>query len=255
MNILITGATGFIGSHLSNAAIEAGHNVFALRYNETQAPISMDDRIVWFDGDIMSDSFSIPQDIRVIVHAAAIGVSPQKTSWIKGIQVNTVGTLNILEASIRRDVKNVLIIGSVMETGESKDQNSDQLNPVGVYAITKAVASVIAIGFARTHNMNLISTRLTNVYGEGQYDQNLFPSLKNAALKGSNFKIKNGSTLKNFISIEHVCRELLVEIDSFSNMNNEVKNKVICNETDQTVFDFATFWWNHWGAKGQLEQD
>jgi len=253
MNIFITGATGFIGSHLCNAALEEGHKVIAVRYNATEPPILTDDRIVWIDTDIMSDSFSIPENINVVVHAAAVGVSPQKTSWNQGIQINTLGTLKVLEAARGAKIANILIIGSILELGDSNIEGVPQIDPTGIYSTTKAAASVIAAGYAKTHDMKLISARLTNVYGEGQYKNNLFPSLKAAALSGSDFKINNGSATRNFVAIDQVCGDLLLELESFSNMDGCVKNRAIGSDREQTVSEFATYWWKKWDARGQLE--
>jgi nucleoside-diphosphate-sugar epimerase len=254
MNIYITGATGFVGSHLCNAAIQKGHKVFGLRYDQTQSSITIDDRLIWIDDDIMSSSFSIPEEADVVIHAAAIGVSPQTTTWEKGIQVNTVGTLNVFKAAKRANIKNMLTIGSILETGASVANKHGSFEPVGIYSTTKAAGFIIATGFARTHCLNLITVRLTNVYGEGQFENNIFPSLKTAALNGSDFTINNGNTIRNFIAIEKVCSEILKEIDSFSRMENTIKNIVIGDEADITVYEFASYWWCKWGAVGRLDQ-
>lgn len=257
MNLFVTGATGFIGSHFVNKAIDASHTVYALRYNNEKPVIKIRDRIHWINGDITKSDHSFPDHIDVIVHIAAYGVSPQIAIWEKCVSVNIIGTLRLLEKAKTHKVEKIILVGTALEYGKVGERfefipTGAPLEPVGPYASSKAAASVLSIGFAQEYKMALKILRVFNVYGEGQHSKNLYPSLKNAALKGYNFPMTKGEQLRDFISVNKTASKLIDELDFSYVKKGELIIKHIASGKTQSVRRFAEYWWNEWKAQGKL---
>lgn len=257
MKLFVTGATGFIGSHLVNNAIDAGHTVYGLRYNNEKPAIKIKDNVHWIDGDIAKNNYSLPDHLDVIVHIAAYGVSPQIALWEKCFSINTIGTLKLLEKAKKQKVGKIILVGTALEYGEAGERykfipTNAPLEPVGAYASSKAAASILATGFAREYNMSLKILRVFNVYGEGQHSKNLYPSLKNAALKGYDFPMTKGEQLRDFISVNKTASKLIGELDFSYVKKGELIIKHIASGKTQSVRRFAEYWWNEWKAQGKL---
>ena len=84
MRLLITGATGFIGSYVLSAAIRAGHDVLALRRTVTSdTVIILESQPEWLCCDLADVDAAVLNDIDVVIHLAACGVSPKVASWVE----------------------------------------------------------------------------------------------------------------------------------------------------------------------------
>ena len=102
--------------------------------------------------------------------------------------------------------------------------------------------------------MNITYFRLPNVYGEGQYEGNLWPSLKKAATQGKDFTIKDKEVVKSFLHIDKVSKAIEEEVENFNNRSETKKNiKVVDLKGDEmTIYEFAKTQWSSLGAIGRL---
>ena len=184
--ILITGITGFVGSHLADLALEKGHTVYGLkRWNLSRMRNvrHIIDKINWIDCDI-TDNISVKKALEIanpdkIFHLAA--ESFVSTSWNHPshyIDVNYKGTVNILESM--KDLKlnsNILIPGSGEEYGKIHENElpiteKTILRPVNPYAVTKIAQDLIAYVYYETYGVNVIRVRAFN--HEGPRRDNVF---------------------------------------------------------------------------------
>jgi len=180
---LITGATGFVGSHLIEYLLaETDDAVFACRRSrsnlENVAHLS-DPRLTWVETEI-TDSLSMDQAISdtrpdAVFHLAAISFVPQ--SWREPEQtfrVNTQGTINLLE-SVRRYVRNggetrVLIIGSSEEYGlvfpnEVPITEDNPLRPLSPYGVSKVAEDLLGFQYHRSYGLHIVRSRAFNHTG------------------------------------------------------------------------------------------
>lgn len=184
--ILITGITGFVGSHLADLALEKNCEVFGLkRWNLSRMRNvkHLIDKINWIDCDI-TDPVSVKKAIEKanpdkIFHLAAESfVSPSWDHPTHYMDVNYKGTVNILE-SIRELKINprILIPGSGEEYGEIPENElpiteKTTLIPVNPYAVTKIAQDLISHVYHITYGLNVIRVRAFN--HEGPRRDNVF---------------------------------------------------------------------------------
>lgn len=184
--ILITGITGFVGSHLADLALEKGCIVYGLkRWNLSRMRNvkHIIDKINWIDCDI-TDNVSVKKALEIsqpdkIFHLAA--ESFVSTSWDHPshyMDVNYKGTVNFLECMKDMKVKpRFLIPGSGEEYGEIFDDELPInekviLRPVNPYAVTKIAQDLIGYVYYRTYGLNVVRVRAFN--HEGPRRDNVF---------------------------------------------------------------------------------
>lgn len=185
-SILITGITGFVGSHLADLALEKRCKVYGLkRWNLSRLRNVQHimDKIDWIDCDI-TDSVSVRKVIEKtrpdkIFHLAAESfVSPSWDHPSHYMDVNYKGSVNIFEAVKDLNLKSkILIPGSGEEYGEIFENElpiteKSLLRPVNPYAVTKIAQDLISYVYVRTYNMNIIRVRSFN--HEGPRRDNVF---------------------------------------------------------------------------------
>ena len=186
--ILITGITGFVGSHMADYILDNKKNVkiFGIkRYHLSRLDKihHIYDKINWMDCDI-TDPISVEKLIRKInpdkiFHFAAESfVSPSWDHPHRYMSVNYNGTLNILEAMRKIGSKaKILIPGSGEEYGllESKDMPITEktlINPVNPYAVTKVAQDYISYVYYKSFGVKVIRLRTFN--HEGPRRENVF---------------------------------------------------------------------------------
>jgi len=184
--ILITGITGFVGSHLADLTLEKNCEVFGLkRWNLSRMRNvkHLINKINWIDCDI-TDPVSVKKAIEKanpdkIFHLAAESfVSPSWDHPTHYMDVNYKGTVNILEAI--RELKinpRILIPGSGEEYGEIPENElpiteKTTLIPVNPYAVTKIAQDLISHVYHITYGLNVIRVRAFN--HEGPRRDNVF---------------------------------------------------------------------------------
>lgn len=184
--ILITGITGFVGSHLADLALEKNCEVFGLkRWNLSRLRNvkHLIDKISWIDCDI-TDPVSVKKAISKanpdkIFHLAAESfVSPSWDHPSHYMDVNYKGTVNILEAIKELKINpRILIPGSGEEYGEINEEElpiteKTTLVPVNPYAVTKIAQDLISHVYNITYGLNVIRVRAFN--HEGPRRDNVF---------------------------------------------------------------------------------
>src|SRR6516162_7669984 len=204
--VLVTGADGFIGSHLAEALVGQGANVRALAiYNSfssrgwlDQAPADVRDKINIVVGDIRDPHFvrEIAHGCEIILHLAALisvpfsYVSPQSF-----VETNVVGTLNVLQAARDCGVSRVVSTSSSEVYGTARYVPIDETHPLNAqspYAATKIAADQLALSFQRTFGTPVIVLRPFNTFGPRQSMRAVIPAII-IQIAGGSRTIKLGS--------------------------------------------------------------
>jgi len=196
MNILVTGAGGFIGSHLAEFLVEKGYRVRAfVRYNSRNFWGWLEEskyleEIEIYTGDIRDyDSvYDAMKGIDVVFHLAAlIGIPYSYTSPLAYIKTNVEGTYNILQAARERRV------GKVIHTSTSEIYGTAQYvpiderhpyNPQSPYAASKAAADHLALSYYRSFGLPVTVIRPFNTYGPRQSARAVIPTIITQILSG-----------------------------------------------------------------------
>jgi nucleoside-diphosphate-sugar epimerase len=175
--VLVTGAAGFIGSHLVDALIARGARVRALDnlatgFRENLAHLN--GRIEFVESDIRDAAAcrEACDGSAVVFHQAALGSVPRSMKDPStSIAVNVSGTANVFAAARDAGARRVVYASSSSVYGDSArlpKREGEEGRPLSPYALSKAVDEQLAANFARCYGMELVGLRYFNVYGPRQ---------------------------------------------------------------------------------------
>lgn len=205
-NVLVTGADGFIGSHLTEKLVEEGYKVKAfVNYNSfnTWGWLDTIDKnklkeIEVFSGDVR-DPNGVRQAIKgvdEVYHLAALIAIPfSYHSPDSYVDTNIKGTLNVLQAARDFETKRVLVTSTSEVYGTAKYVPIDELHPYqgqSPYSATKIGADRLAESFYRSFNMPVSIVRPFNTYGPRQSARAVIPTIITQLLSGEK-EIKLGA--------------------------------------------------------------
>jgi NAD dependent epimerase/dehydratase len=194
--VLITGAGGFIGSHLAELCVSQGFPVRAfLHYNsrnqwgwleESDARSGIE--IVCGDIRDYDSVLSAVQGCDTVFHLAAlIGIPYSYVSPLAYIRTNVEGTYNVLQASKNSRVRNVLVTSTSETYGTAQYVPIDEAHPLvgqSPYSATKIAADQLAISYHRSFELPVKIVRPFNTYGPRQSARAVIPATVIQILKG-----------------------------------------------------------------------
>ena len=187
MNILITGAAGFIGSHLAERLVQQGHNIIGLDnfdpfYDRSVkeanvAALRNASNFQLVEGDIRNveqvDAILAPANIEMIIHLAAkAGVRPSIQDPITYQDVNINGTMVLLEAARNHNVKKFIFASSSSIYGNNEKvpfSETDNVDyPISPYAATKKAGELLCHTYHHLYEIQINCLRFFTVYGPRQ---------------------------------------------------------------------------------------
>ena len=218
MKILVTGSSGFIGSHLTEYLVKKGYKVVAFdRYNSNNHYGWLENskfkkKIEFILGDIR-DYDSLNKAMKgcdTVMHLAAlIGIPYSYISPTAYIKTNLEGTFNILESAKNLKFKQIIITSTseVYGTAKKKQLNEkDELKAQSPYAASKIAADQLALSYFRSFNLPVKIIRPFNTYGPRQSARAVIPTIiTQAILKKKIIKIGNLNSIRDFLYIEDLC--------------------------------------------------
>ena len=176
MKILITGAAGFIASHLADACIEAGHEVVILDNLRTGYKRNLNPKAKFYEIDIcdpaVEEIFAKEKPDIVDHHAAQISVPLSIEDPLTDAEINVKGLINILQAASKHRARKVVYIssGGAMygEADEYPTTETYNPRPLSVYAINKMVGEDYLYFYNQQYGLDYTVLRYANVYGPRQ---------------------------------------------------------------------------------------
>lgn len=235
-NILITGADGFIGSHLTEVLAKECANIKALaQYNSFNnwgwlEDVECKDDIEVLCGDIRDTHFvkKMTKNIDIIFHLAALIAIPY--SYIAPdsyVDTNIKGTLNICQAALENEVQRVISTSTSEVYGTAQyvpiDENHP-LQPQSPYSATKIGADAIAKSFYNSFNLPLIIARPFNTYGPRQSARAVIPTIIAQIASGKKqIKLGDITPTRDFNFVKDTCHGF-VELAKCDNAIGETIN-------------------------------
>lgn len=225
MKCLVTGGAGFIGSHIIENLLKSGYETICLdNFDPTYDINSKKRNIAPFienkdfelvkgdirDRDLLKETII---DIDYIFHEAAlVSVVESMKDPVKTIEINTIGTLNILEAAMNGNVKKVIIASSAAVYGDAPElPKKESMKPVpkSPYAISKLDCEYAARIYFEEHGLKTTCLRYFNVYGQGQDPTSPYaaaiPIFLRKALNNENIVIYgDGTQTRDFIFVDDI---------------------------------------------------
>jgi NAD dependent epimerase/dehydratase len=217
--ILVTGADGFIGSHLTEMLVDKGYRVRALsQYNSFNnwgwlEDVKCKDKIEVLTGDIRDSHYCklITKDVDIIFHLAALISIPY--SYIAPdsyVDTNIKGTLNICQAAKENGNIRVIHTSTSEVYGTAQyvpiDENHP-MQPQSPYSATKIAADAMAMSFYNAFNLPVTIARPFNTYGPRQSARAVIPTII-TQIANSATKIKLGdiTPTRDFNYVDDTCR-------------------------------------------------
>jgi NAD dependent epimerase/dehydratase len=233
--ILITGACGFIGSHLTEMLVAKGYDVVAFdRYNINNDHGNLEkskfkNKIKVKLGDIRDfDSVLNALDgCYAVFHLAAlIGIPYSYVSPLAYIRTNVEGTYNVLEASRIKKIKQVIITSTSETYGSAQNVPMNENHPkVGQspYSATKISADQLAISYFKSFKLPVKIARPFNTYGPRQSARSVIPTIISQILdKNKILDLGNLNPTRDFTFVSDTCSGLIEIFNSNKFFGKEV---------------------------------
>ena len=254
--VLVTGAAGFIGSHVSQSLLKQGYQVLGLDNLNDYYDVQLKrDRLKWFDGESafefvqldlanregMADLFSKHRFDVVVNLAAQAGVRYSIDHPHAYADSNLVGFLNVLEGCRNGGVQHLLFASSSSVYGENKKipfAVEDRVDhPISLYAATKKSNELMAHAYAHLYDFKVTGLRFFTVYGPwGRPDMAYF-SFTKAISEGKSIDVYNhGKMQRDFTYIDDVVEAVTRLVVKEPAASYKIYN--IGNHSPETLMNF-----------------
>lgn len=227
-NYLVTGGAGFIGSHIATALVDRGDSVRVLDNLSTGTRANLEhlgDRVKLIEGDLL-DRAKVEEavsGVEVVYHQAALASVPRSVAQPLDTNAACVtGTLNVLDAARRANVRRVVYAGSSSAYGNQphmSKRESDLPAPLSPYAAAKLAGESYCQAFTETFGLETVVIRYFNVFGPRQDPHSeysaVIPLFVTAMLADRQPTIfGDGLQSRDFTYVENVVRGNLAAADS-----------------------------------------
>lgn len=223
---LVTGGAGFIGSNITGLLVERGYDVIVLDNLSTgyERNLSELPRVELIRGDVRDEELvsRIIEGAEVVFHlAASVGNTRSIEQPIEDSEINVIGTLRVLEAARRANVRKLVFSSSAAIFGELKQLPIGEDHPAepdSPYGVSKLAAEKQCLAYSRLYPLEVVCLRYFNVYGVNQrYDAygNVIPIFTHSLLRNLPLTIYgDGEQTRDFVNVRDVARANLLAAES-----------------------------------------
>ncbi len=227
-SVFVTGATGFFGSHIARAFLDAGWWVWAVVRSSSDA--TRLDRLAGGAPTLRRVCLDLREKGRVaaaltetrpsmVVHCAAYGVDYRQQDPEVAIATNIVANEHLIQAAADAGVARFVHVGTSAEYGDHETAiDEDQcLRPRSVYGATKAAASLIALGCAGGLGLPLVVIRPFAMYGPLEGEHKFVPMVMGACREGRTLDLSPGEQVRDYTFVGDVAQAcmLLATVELF----------------------------------------
>lgn len=233
--IFISGATGFIGSHLAELCVQKGYSVIAFdRYNSNNdhgwlenSKFKKDMKIVLGDIRDYDSVFKSMRGCDTVFHLAAlIGIPYSYNSPLAYLKTNVEGTYNVLESGKNQSIDQLVITSTSEVYGSAQFTPINEKHPLvgqSPYSASKIAADQLALSYYKSFKTPVKILRPFNTYGPRQSLRAVIPTIISQCLKENNINLGNINPSRDFLYVEDTCKGFL-EIAKSKKLFGEVSN-------------------------------
>lgn len=212
MRVLVTGATGFLGSNLAFTLAEQGHTVRALVRNPAKAKMLQGHKLDIVDGNL-NDPASLEKaaaGMEIVFNNAGMVADWGKRETF--YRVNVAGTRNLLEACLAAGTKrfvhasSVTVLGIPRDLSPMSESTPYTQNHFEYYTETKIASEKLVLQYHRQRGLPCVIIRPGLIWGPG--DTTILPHIKDLALRGLLYNIGRGQNDLCLVYIAHVVRAM-----------------------------------------------
>jgi nucleoside-diphosphate-sugar epimerase len=236
MNLLVTGATGFVGRHVVSQLLDGGHQVSVVARNEQRAAeMAWIGKVDFIKADIhaaMPITGIQPNLFDAVLHLAWPGLPNYKS--MSHLEETLPADFAFLKGLVLKGAKHILVTGTCFEYGLHNGCLNEDMDtrPNTPYAIAKDTLHRSLQMLQKEHPFRLQWARLFYLFGAGQNPKSLLPQLDEAIDRGERtFSMSGGEQLRDYLPVEEVasCLVALVEHSAFDGSVN------VCSGTPISV--------------------
>jgi UDP-glucose 4-epimerase len=233
---LVTGGAGFIGSHLAGALVELGASVVVLDdLSGGGDPAALAPAVRFVRGTILDQPLlaDLTAGCRYVFHQAALGSVPRSVEQPRLYnEVNTTGTLNVLEAARAAGVQRVMFAASSSAYGDSEvlpKIETMPVNPRSPYAANKVAAECLMTAYAASYGLDTAPLRYFNIFGPRQSPDNAYAAVIAAFAKAFTNKQRpmifgDGEQSRDFTYVDNAVHANLLAARSEKSLAGQVIN-------------------------------
>lgn len=250
MKFFVTGGNGFIGTHVVKDLLNRGNSVtiYDNLKNSTKANALVLTKMgaKFVKGDIL-DSKSLSRVINgfdVVIHLAGdTDVQESIRNPELTHATNSTGTVNLLNACVKSNIKNIIAASTAAVYGNLTKQpisENSPTNPISPYGASKLSMEYYMKSFANCYELNCISLRFFNVYGNGQTNSyaGVITKFRECIRKGKPLIIfGDGQNTRDFVSIKDVIMAIQLSVKKIKDKRGDVYN--ISSGKHVTINDLA----------------
>lgn len=223
MNILLTGATGFIGTHLRRKLTEK-YNVTVLVRPSTEISELIKEglKVVVYKGNIdsLGDEL-VKRKINGVIHLASLYLKQHTTADVKNlINSNVMFPTELLEASVRANVNWFINTGTFWQ-----HYNNQDYSPVNLYAATKQAFIDVAKYYQEVNDLKFITLKLSDTFGPGDTRPKIFNIWHKIAVTGEEMKMSGGDQLMDISFIDDVTGAFMRLVSMLQTGYEEIGNE------------------------------
>jgi len=229
--ILITGASGFVGSNVARRALRDGHEVHLLlrpghqswRIDEIARDVRLHSAALQDRDQVTTVVHNIKPDW--IFHLAAYGAYSTQKDFDQMVKTNVLGCASLLDACLTLGFDAFVNCGSSSEYGlkDHAPTEDETLEPNSYYAITKASASHYCDLAARTHGARVFTLRLYSIYGPYEEPGRFIPALLVHALRGELPPLVSARTARDYVFVDDAC-DAVVQVARWPELASGIYN-------------------------------
>jgi UDP-glucose 4-epimerase len=262
---MVTGGAGFIGSHLVEQLVDAGHDVIVLDNFSTGKRSNLSHSLRQPNIQLVkADIRKIPRSLvkrlrrvdRVCHLAAVTSVQQSINDPVTTTEVNVVGTLNVLEAAKALKAERVVFASSAAVYGTPRAfpiREDANISPISPYGASKAASELYLRAFEENHKIEAVSLRYFNVYGPRQTPSQYAGVISKFARRALQHKpleiYGNGSQTRDFIFVSDVVDATVAALEK--NLQDRVFN--IASGTETTILELAKTIQRIAGSRSELK--
>jgi len=212
--ILITGGAGFIGSNLVNELIKEKNKVVVIDNLSSGKKENINSKAKFYEVDVRSKKILEifkKENPQIIFHLAAKPIVQEvyKNPY-EALDVNIMGTVNILEACRKQgNIEVIVIVSSDKAYGKSEELPYKETSPLKgdhPYDVSKSAADLIAQTYFSTYNLPILITRFSNVFGPGDTNSSrIIPGVLKAVIKDEEFLVRSdGKMIREYTYVKDI---------------------------------------------------
>ncbi|WP_052408809.1 NAD-dependent epimerase/dehydratase family protein [Paraburkholderia acidipaludis] len=218
MKALLTGGAGFIGRNLARQLMALGYEVVALGRRACPVAGVKSVEAVRLDPGSLRDVMAA-QRFDVVFHLAAAGVHPADRNRDELVRVNTILPAEVVAAASVFGVASVVLMGSSAEyAGQTTGllREDMPLESRKLYGATKAAGGLLALATAAECGLPVAVLRAFNVFGQGEGDHRLLPSLFAKLRQREQVNLSAGTQVRDFVYVDDACDGLIAAATALS---------------------------------------